>query len=100
MEGQLNAYETKVEQYLQFDGDKGLIIGAKGSSFKTEIDNTRMAFTQDGATVSYISNKQLYIPWAVVEASLLLGNYYFQPRKKKNADGTVSWGGMSISWGK
>ena len=100
MEGQLNAYETKVEQYLQFDGDKGLIIGAKGSSFKTEINNTRMAFTQDGATVSYISNKQLYIPWAVVEASLLLGNYYFQPRKKKNADGTVSWGGMSISWGK
>ncbi len=97
-EKQLNDYRTEVKQYMRFN-DEGLTLGAEGSDFKTVIDNTRMAFKQGGTTVSYISNKQLYIPSAVVE-SLLLGNYFFRPRKKKNADGTVSWGGTSISWGK
>lgn len=81
----LNNYKTEVGQYMVHDNN-GLTLGATSSSFKTVIDNTGMYFKQDGQTVSYVNNKQLYIWDAVIENSLILGKFYFAPR----TDGRLS----------
>lgn len=88
MEGQLNNYKAEVGQYLKFNED-GLTIGAEGSPFRTVIDNQSMSFMQGNERVAYINNKQLYITSAVVNDSLILGNFFFSER----ADG-----GVSITW--
>lgn len=86
----LDTYKTDVGQYMQFD-DNGLTIGAIGSGFKTIIDNRRLAFTdQEDEVMAYITNKQLYIPNAVIQKSLWLGGYAFVP----NGDD----GGVSLVW--
>lgn len=91
-DSQLNDYKTEVGQYIVF-GDDGLTIGAKSngqeSAFKTNINNERMAFMDEDNVVAFISNKQLYIPNAVVQKSLWLGGYAFMPKED---------GGVSLVW--
>ena len=74
-------------------GENGLTIGARvngqESAFKTKIDNQQMAFLDEGNVVAFISNKQLYIPNAVVQKSLWLGKYAFVPKED---------GGVSLVW--
>ena len=89
---QLNGYKAEVGQYMTFN-EEGLKIGATSGSFSTVIDNRRMAFMDNNNVVAYISNKQLYIPDAVIQKSLWLGGYAFVPHE----DGSVSliWQGIS-----
>lgn len=88
IEDQLNEYKKDVGQYMTF-GDSGLTLGATGSLFKTEIDNRGIYFKQEDTTVSFIENNQLYIPNAVIQSTLILGNFFFSPRKD---------GGFSLTW--
>lgn len=88
MESQLNDYKAEVGQYLQFN-ENGLTIGAQGSPFSTVIDNRGMYFMNENTIVSYVNNNQLYIPHAVINNSMFIGNFFFSP----HADGSVS-----ISW--
>ena len=53
------------------------------------IDNQRLAFYDGNAVMAYFSNNQLFIPNAVVQTTLTIGNYIFVPR----ADG-----GISLTW--
>ena len=84
---QLNDYKTDLEQYMYYDENTGLVLGAKTSNFKTVIDNQSLRFQEttleDGeqktTTVAYISNQRLYIPNAVIQSSLILGNFFFSP---------------------
>lgn len=85
---QLEQYKADIGQYMQFDED-GLTLGALTSSFKTVIDNQRLAFKEGDTVVSYISNSQLYITDAVINNTLILGNFFFSPR---------SDGGVSLTW--
>ena len=85
---QLNNYKAEIGQYLDFNDD-GLIIGSSSSEFKTLIDNKGMYFKQGNTIVSYVNNKQLYIPNAVIENTLILGKFFFSPR---------SDGGVSLTW--
>ena len=85
---QLEQYKADIGQYMQFDGD-GLTIGAATSVFKTVIDNHGMYFKQGDATVAYINDNQLYIPNAVIQQSLILGNFFFSPHDD---------GGVSLTW--
>ena len=73
---------------MQF-GDDGLTLGATTSQFKTVIDNQGMYFKQGDTIVSYVNNNQLHIPNAVIEHTLILGDFFFSPR----ADG-----GVSLTW--
>lgn len=90
----LNQYKTEIGQYLDYNSTDGLILGARSSNFRTVIDNESLRFQEksiiDGneqiTTVAYISNQQLYIPNAVIQSSLLLGNFFFSPHE----DGSVS----------
>jgi len=85
----LNKYQAEVSQYMTFDSENGLTLGATGSTFRTVIDNMRMAFWDGNTVAAYISNSQLYIPNAVIEKTLTLGKFYFSPR---------SDGGVSLTW--
>lgn len=83
--GNIDAYKAELGQYLQYD-ENGLTLGATSSEFKTVIDNQRLAFKQGDTVVAYMSNNQLYIPNAVIENTMILGNFFFAP----HADGSVS----------
>lgn len=85
---QLESYKADIGQYMQFNDD-GLTLGALTSSFKTVIDNRGMYFKQSEKIVAYINNSQLYIPDAVIESTLTLGKFFFNPR---------SDGGVSLTW--
>ena len=86
---QLNGYKADVGQYLRFD-ENGLTLGALNSNFSTVIDNQRLAFMDGDSVAAYISNNQLYIPNAVIQSTLSIGNFYFLPRDD---------GGVSLIWG-
>ena len=88
IDDELNAHKAEVGQYMQF-AENGLTIGAVDSAFKTVMDNKGLYFKQGDTTVSYVSNNQLYIPNAVIESTLILGNFFFSPRKD---------GGFSLTW--
>lgn len=85
---QLENYKADIGQYMQFNDD-GLTIGALSSVFKTLIDNRGMYFKEGSTTVAYINNKQLCIPNAVIENTLILGKFFFNPRYD---------GGVSLTW--
>ena len=78
--------------YMDFNGDS-LSIGVVGSSFKTEITNTEMAFTENGEKVAYVSNNDMYITRARVTDTLSVGtvkNGYF--------DFVTLSGGLALKW--
>lgn len=85
---QLEAHKADVGQYMLFNDD-GLTLGATTSEFKTVIDNTGLYFKQGNTIVSYVNNNQLHIPNAVIESTLILGNFFFNPRED---------GGVSLTW--
>lgn len=87
-ESMLNDYKAEVGQYMSFD-ENGLILGASSSSFKTVIENRRMAFYDGDNVAAYISNSQLNIPNAVIEQTLSLGKFFFSVRQD---------GGVSLTW--
>jgi phage minor structural protein len=85
-------FRETVTGYMDFDGDS-LSIGVNGSSFKTEITNTEMAFTDNGDKVAYISNNDMYITRARVTDTLSVGtvsNGYF--------DFVTLPGGLALKW--
>ena len=85
----LESYKTSVEQYMRYDSDRGLTIGASDSNFQTVIDNSQMAFLENGNRIAYISNQRLNIPSAKIDKELRLGNYAFMPKDD---------GGVSLIW--
>ncbi len=85
----LNNYKAEVGQYMSWNGDTGLTLGAASSAFKTVIDNTGMYFKEGDTIVSYVSNNQLNIPNAVINNNLIIGKYFMSSRED---------GGFSISW--
>lgn len=91
MAKQLDNYKAEVGQYISFGGSSGLEIGAANSTFKTVIDNQRMSFKDGDTTAAYISNKQLYVPEAIIEKSIKIGRYKFTPHNNND-------GGMSLIW--
>ena len=85
-------FKDTVTGYMDFNGDS-LAIGVVGSSFKTEITNTEMAFTENGEKVAYVSNNDMYITRARVTDTLSVGtvsNGYF--------DFVTLPGGLALKW--
>lgn len=88
VDDQLAAHKAEVGQYMTFN-ENGLTLGSTQSAFKTVIDNYGLYFKQGSTTVSYVNNNQLYIPNAVIENTMILGNFFFSPRED---------GGFSLTW--
>ena len=88
VDDKLDGYKEEIGRYMMFDSG-GLTLGAAESPFKTIIDESGVYFKQGNTIVSYVDNNQLYIPNAVIENTLILGNFFFCPRPD---------GGVSITW--
>ena len=89
---EIAGFKDTVTGYMDFNGDS-LAIGVVGSSFKTEITNTEMAFTENGEKVAYVSNNDMYITRARVTDTLSVGtvnNGYF--------DFVTLSGGLALKW--
>lgn len=81
---ELTEYKNKVAQYLTFNGDNGLIIGALNSNFKTNLTNNKLSFIDNEEEVAYISNKEFFITNGNILSRLNIGNFKFVPRSNGN----------------
>ena len=88
-------YQRDLNQYITFNEDDGLILGAKSSDFKTQIDNQRLTFKYGSGILAYISNEEINISNATIENSLRLGNFLFAPHKDSSG---LNDGGFSIKY--
>lgn len=88
----LNAYKNEVSVYQRFSAN-GLELGRTDSRFKAKLDNTKLAFTQDGEEVAYVSNNKMYITEAQVTNTLSVGT---------DSHGFFDWvttpSGMGLRW--
>lgn len=80
----LTEYKNNVAQYLTFNGENGLIIGAVNSNFKTNLTNTKLSFVENNNEVAYISNEEFFITNGNILSRLNIGNFKFVPRSNGN----------------
>lgn len=84
----INADLTELQQYLTYENGV-LTLGETGSPFKAQLDNTQLAFVQNGNVVAYVSNNKLFISNGQIVDNLQIGNYQWI---------TQSDGRMSLKW--
>lgn len=79
-------YEELIK-YIRFV-DGNIILGQEGNEITLTIQHNRISFQQNGVEVAYLSNSNLYIGNAIVQAGgkLQIGNFAFVPR----SDGSLS----------
>ncbi len=84
----LNEYKNMLSQYVRIDS-RGLVLGSDDelATSETVIDNNGVWFYNENFRVAYINHDQLYIPKAVIESTLKLGNFTFITRP---SNGSVS----------
>lgn len=74
-----------VNSYMSFDND-ALTLGKSDSAFKTKITNQEWSIQKDGAKVTYINDKTMYITDGQFTESLKVGNFGFVPRTNGSLD--------------
>lgn len=95
MNGQINDVNGRVDglkvttdnvnSYMSFDGD-GLTLGKSDSAFKTKITNQEWSIQKNGAKVTYINDRTMYITDGQFTQSLKIGNFGFVPRANGSLD--------------
>ena len=89
--GELTEFKNSVTTNINMNED-GISIGKSNSPFSVNISNDKMSFKEEGTEVAYISNKEMRITDAVVENSMVLGNFKFIPRITGNT--SLIWDDM------
>jgi len=85
---QVGALDTSLKQYIRYSNGV-LELGDSNGTYKTQLDNTQLAFLQNGAVVAYVSNNKLFITNAQITDNLQIGSYQWI---------TDSTGRMSLKW--
>ena len=88
VDGKLQEFQDTVGTYIRFS-ENGIDLGKTNSPFTATLDNTKLAFKQDGTEVAYISNNKMYITHAEIKDSLRIG--------KSNSSSTAKDGGF-FTW--
>lgn len=93
VDGKLQNFQDTVSTHIRFSED-GIDLGKTNSPFTATLDNTQLAFKQDGQTVAYISNNKMHITQAEIKDSLRIGDA---------TDGFFTWehganGNLSLKW--
>ena len=93
VDGKLQNFQNTVGTHIRFS-ENGIDLGKTNSPFTATLDNTQLAFKQDGSTVAYISNNKMYITQAEIKETLRIGT---------SANGFFSWvqgskGNLSLKW--
>ena len=95
LNGQINSVNGRVDglkqttdnvnSYMSFDND-ALTLGKSDSAFKTKITNQEWSILKDGAKVTYINDKTMYITDGQFTESLKVGVFGFVPRANGSLD--------------
>lgn len=93
VDGKLQSFQETVGTHIRFSSN-GIDLGKTNSPFTATLDNTKLAFKQDGTEVAYISNNKMYITQAEIKDSLRIGS---------NTTGFFTWvqssnGNLSLKW--
>ena len=93
VEGKVQAFQDTVSNYIRFD-NAGMEMGVEGSAFISRLDNTKLAFCQNGTEVAYISNNKMVITTADIDDELRIGdstNGFFVWTQGRNGNLTLKW---------
>lgn len=74
-----------VNSYMSFDND-ALTLGKSDSAFKTKITNQEWSIQKNGAKVTYINDKTMYITDGQFTQSLKIGAFGFAPKANGSLD--------------
>lgn len=93
VDGKLQDFQNTVGTHIRFSTN-GIDLGKTNSPFSATLDNTQLAFKQDGSTVAYISNNKMHITQAEIKETLRIGT---------STNGYFSWvqgskGNLSLKW--
>ena len=92
LDGKVDQNKLDMEEYIRFAGAM-IELGKRGSPFVAKLDNTKLAFLQDGREIAYISNNTLYITDAIIKGRLtmtMVGGFFdWVPEQN---------GSMSLVW--
>ena len=88
VDGQAQTNYNNILKYIRFEDGK-IILGEVGNEITLTLSNDRITFMQNGVEVAYLSDNNLYIGNAIIQAGgrLQLGNFAFVPRN----DGSLSF---------
>ncbi len=100
VDGELQEFKKIFGTYINFSND-GIDLGKIDSPFTATLDNTKLAFKQDGDEVAYISNNKMHITNAEIKDTLRIGKPDSSSTKKDG--GFFTWiqgekGNLSLKW--
>ena len=93
LEDKVDRNKLDMEEYIRFAGAM-IELGKRGSPFVAKLDNTKLAFLQDGQEIAYVSNNKLYITDVEIKNKLTIGNAtngYFDFLPRVNGNLSIVW---------
>ena len=86
--GDLLAYKEELGNWMRFDSDGNLVLGAKRvagqDAYELKLTKNRISFMLNNAEVAYISNNELYITNSTVVQNLKIGRFIWEVRGNGN----------------
>ena len=100
VDGKLQKFQETVGTHIRFS-ENGIDLGKTNSPFTAVLDNTKLAFKQDGNEVAYISNNKMHITHAEIKDTLRIGKANSSSNAKDG--GFFTWvqgtkGNLSLKW--
>jgi phage minor structural protein len=90
--GELTGNQTLLQEYIRFQG--ALIeLGKVGNAFTAQLDNSRLAFLENGNPIAYISNHKRWITDAQVLNQFRIGKWMWTSQSSDNL--ILAWVGSS-----
>ena len=88
VDGALTAYKNKVGNWMRFNADGSLVLGATRTpnqdAYELKLTKNRISFMLNDNEVAYISSNQLYITNSTVVQNLKLGGFTWEIRGNRN----------------
>ena len=84
----LETYKAEVQANIRFDAN-GIELGKNTSPFKAKLNNTKLAFTENGAEIAYISNNKMHITEANIVDNMTIGKFIWDIGTNGNL--TLKW---------
>jgi phage minor structural protein len=90
--GELTGNQSLLEEYIRFQG--ALIeLGRVGNAFTAQLDNSRLAFLENGSPIAYVSNQKLWITDAQILNQLRIGKWMWTSQSNDNL--ILAWVGSA-----
>lgn len=88
VDGALTAYKNKVGNWMRFNADGNLVLGATRvagqDAYELKLTKNRISFMLNDNEVAYISSNQLYITNSTVVQNLKIGGFTWEVRGNGN----------------